>query len=815
MSHSRVFVRILAAAAVCAALLLVGASQAFAGPAEPVMHFTDLRSALATSTDHHLSGYMKTVVEGAQITTIPVTVLAVPPTGTANNSLIMIEATGPLIQKYGGLVSGMSGSPVYVNDGTGTDKLVGAVSYGDEFTLGGTGLATPIDAMIDLENGFASAAPLSSTVLTQGGAFNRIIVAPNPQDYAGAAAAGAFVAKPLSAVYIGGLKPSSTGYQALAKHLASKGFTVVSPGSGAGLSAGGDPGTADFETTLTAGASVAALAARGDLWAGDIGTVTYADGSNVLAFGHSAYWSGNTALYMANAWIEGVWPSTYSPSKFGDAGAIRGTMTQDRSAGVLGKLGLRVDETTITARAVNTDTGAESTSTVYIPRALLANGIADSSLVSNAIYVAGSTLFDQRSQSGSAHATTTVTLLDGATTRTVTLANYSSSSYDIAYAVSQASATAISTLQSVLPYGIEKPQILSVDLSGEYSPHRTDATIVGVDAPSGIHVGDNRIRVSVLQYGVAATQTADTTLTIPAGTTLGGTITAQAASDVSDNSMSAGDMWGVSFKRKTISGLVDQLGTTVPDTALVVTYAPGTGSSSSDYYDDGSDSLDDPATAMSTVTKQFVSPWPVSGQARSFATLITALGFPNPLPYGGYFDGVAGFIYGPSTAQTVTVYSRTAGSSAESFVATTTATPYEGLLTFSVPLGRRYKTNNYFRVHIDGADTSTAADQELLLSVRAQINLKTSATRIRRGKSINLTASIFPNSAAGGTVVWERKSGKKWVKIAGKSLVASGSYAKASYNWKPGRGTQTIRARYLGGTYNSASTSGNTTIVVR
>ena len=40
----------------------------------------------------------------------------------------------------------MSGSPIYVVD-DGVAKLIGALSYGHVFTLGGTGLATPIEYM--------------------------------------------------------------------------------------------------------------------------------------------------------------------------------------------------------------------------------------------------------------------------------------------------------------------------------------------------------------------------------------------------------------------------------------------------------------------------------------------------------------------------------------------------------------------------------------------------------------------------------------------------------------------------------------------
>jgi hypothetical protein len=259
------------------------------------------------------------------------------------------------------------------------------------------------------------------------------------------------------------------------------------------------------------------------------------------------------------------------------------------------------------------------------------------------------------------------------------------------------------------------------------------------------------------------------------------------------------------------------LNNTVPDTALVVTYQPGSSSSSnlSDPYGDYSDSLDDPSTTLSTVTKQFLAPWPVNGQSRSFATVINAMIIPNPIGYGGFVAGIEGDIDGPSAAQTVTLYKRTAGSSTETLVATTTATPFNGVLTFEFPLFATYTTNTYYRVHVDGTDTSTGGDQTTMVAVRANVSLKSSATKISKGKTITLTSSVYPATSAGGKVVFERLSGKKWIAIATKTLSATGSKAVASTGWKPGKGTFKVRARYTGGTFNATSTSGNVTVSVK
>lgn len=810
MSRQRTLARTLVVAAAVAALTLVCVSSAFADPNVPVMHFDDLRTALASG---HLNGYMKTVVEGSDITTIPLTVLSVPKTGGANDDLIMFEATGTLIQKYGGIVAGMSGSPVYVDD-AGTDKLIGAVSYGDEFTLGGTGLATPIDAMTQIEDDFATAAPLSAPVITSNGIFNRIIVAPNPEAYAGAAAAGAFVARPLSAVYIGGMNPKSVGYTLLKKDLTARGVDVVALGAPL---AGGGGDAALFSTEMTAGAAIAAQVTRGDMWVGGIGTVTYANDGNVLAFGHPAYWSGATSLYMSNAWIEGVWPNADEPYKVGEPGATTGTVTEDRNAGILGKLGVFADETTITARARNVDTGHVTTSTVYVPRSLIRTGFADSSLVSMGAYMAGSKLFDQRQQPGSARTTTTVDVSDGSHVYHISIPNYVDSADDIPSAAVADVQTAIGRLQSVLAFGTQSLQVLDVDITGEYSATRVGAQIVGVDAPNGLHVGANVIRISAIQYGVDATQTVDAVLNIPSGTSLNGSLLVSAISNAGGGSTSIttpsgmpltidGNGNAVPLKRKTISQIASELNATLPDTDIAVTYAPGV--PAGDLLDGA------PVTSGGPLTTSVVATWPVSGQAAVGVTSVHAQLLQSVVNYGDP-NVMFGTVDGPSTAPVVSLYATTAGST-EALVATTTAEDNgDGTFDFDFTLFNSYTTNTTFRVHVDGTDASTSADTTLKMGVHAIVSLKASATKVTSGKSITLSTSVIPNTAAGGTAVFEQQVGKSWVKIASKTLTVSGSKAVASTSWKPGKGTRKVRVRYLGGTFNAATTSGIMTVSVK
>jgi len=147
------------AALLCAlALALAAATPATAAPDEPTLTVAELQALLDASPGGTVDGYFKTVLKGSEIVRIPVTVQATVPYSIPEGSLVLFQARGPAIEAIGGIAHGMSGSPLYVDDG-GVDALVGAVAYGDIFTKGYLGLATPVEYMAAMEDTFLPAAP--------------------------------------------------------------------------------------------------------------------------------------------------------------------------------------------------------------------------------------------------------------------------------------------------------------------------------------------------------------------------------------------------------------------------------------------------------------------------------------------------------------------------------------------------------------------------------------------------------------------------------------------------------------------------------
>ena len=272
------------------ALLLCGATLTSAHAIE-FMKVEDLHRGMV--------GHADTVVQGDKIDSFKVEVLGVMKQRGPSGDLILIKVSGPVIDASGGIVHGMSGSPVYI-DG----KLVGAVAYGWGFTDGTLGMVTPIEQMVklwderyqkDLPNPWKDAEliPLGTPLMADG------------YDEA-------------SLSYLG-TKFKAFGY---------KGYATASDS------------TDDIVKPMVPGGSIAALLVKGDLKMGAVGTVTYVDKDKVVAFGHPFDKRGSTGYFMNNSSIFTIVKSMDSGFKLGSLGREVGVITEDRGAGIAGTVGV-------------------------------------------------------------------------------------------------------------------------------------------------------------------------------------------------------------------------------------------------------------------------------------------------------------------------------------------------------------------------------------------------------------------------------------------------------------------------------------------
>ena len=287
-----------------------------------------------------MKGYGRTVFSGKQIESFDIEVLGVLKNWEARNDMILIKMTGGPLEKTG-IIAGMSGSPVYIND-----KLVGAVSHGWSYSKDAIAGVTPIKAMmdvleIDLRN-------RNSSHTTNDNVWSTSLKRQDPDIVARLESYGLlhedemFENTNSRQPFILDLVPIQTPL--IVSGFDHQSLTRLSPlfgkiGRFSLHSSSGEDGEPADLTNFMPGSAVAVEIIRGDLSASAIGTVTYRDGNDILAFGHPIIQIGNTDLPMATAEVHTILASQDTSTKMASPGKIIGRITQDRRSAIAGKIG--------------------------------------------------------------------------------------------------------------------------------------------------------------------------------------------------------------------------------------------------------------------------------------------------------------------------------------------------------------------------------------------------------------------------------------------------------------------------------------------
>ena len=238
-----------------------------------------------------MTGYMLTVLKGETPEKIPVKVISIAPQkpGRELTDEILIKLTGKTK-----LAQGMSGSPVYINN-----KLIGAVRSGWELSDHTLAFAAPIESMCRIFD-------TDSHENNNNSLF-------------------------LSNVSISGVSINNSYMQSLANQWGIN-FVQGLPLSSKELALSSEK--------FKPGDTVSALLVWGDIEAGAVGTVTATskDG-RFLAFGHDFNKAGEVSYPAAKTYVHDIVNSLAFPFKLASPKTINGTFTQDREAGVGGKMG--------------------------------------------------------------------------------------------------------------------------------------------------------------------------------------------------------------------------------------------------------------------------------------------------------------------------------------------------------------------------------------------------------------------------------------------------------------------------------------------
>lgn len=305
-------------------------------PGEPILPLKQVKIGM--------KGYGKSVFQGNRIQAFPVEVLGVVKKKERPSELILIRASGPDIDKAGGLASGMSGSPIYL-DG----KLAGAFSFGWDYGDPKMGLVTPIEHMTKLFD-YKDQVPSFPPVADIGAKDARTPLDEQFDELYDRYVSGQSVEEPKNVLIADGI--SRRSMKKLERLLDSRVF-----------SGGSDdnhvlPGPRQKPAP---GASVSALLAWGDVALNVCGTLTAADNSGrFVAFGHSFKNWGAVSYPIAYNTIHGIVNSIESPFKLSSAANIIGMVTQDRPEGIAGYFGRYAPAVSVRVEVEDRDSGRKS-----------------------------------------------------------------------------------------------------------------------------------------------------------------------------------------------------------------------------------------------------------------------------------------------------------------------------------------------------------------------------------------------------------------------------------------------------------------------
>ena len=319
------------------ALIVILALPAFAGDTATTFPLDQVKPGM--------KGVVYTIFAGDEIEKVDLVVL-----GILHNALgpkqdiILVQLLGEKAE-HTGVVAGMSGSPVYF-DG----KLAGALALKlGAFSKEAIGGVTPIQSMLEVERDSVSppgGAAAASAVNT--GTFPAASHVTLPQEFSTRTGAGAgqFLVPIETPLISAGLYPDTIAQ-----------FSKQLSGWGMSMMAGGSVEANPEDAQVKPGDMVGVELIRGDLSIAPGCTITAVESDGtILACGHPIFSFGSVSMPMTRAHVVTTLASSMASTKIISTGGTIGTLTQDRTTAIMGKLGagpamIPVDVTLVTPNA--------------------------------------------------------------------------------------------------------------------------------------------------------------------------------------------------------------------------------------------------------------------------------------------------------------------------------------------------------------------------------------------------------------------------------------------------------------------------------
>ena len=320
-----------------------------------------------------MTGYGVSVFKGTKLERFNVTVLSILHNFNPKYDVVLIDCKGANLE-HTGSIAGMSGSPIYLKDEQGRERMIGAFAYGWPMMKDPYAGVQPIEYMLAIPTtqpagvgavkkaatgrerirwSIADCMPLN--VKSPGLAATAITTTNSSsvsRTFAELSLTDATRLQPLSTpLMTSGL--SSKVVEQLNGMLAPSHLFALQAGGIGGGNSGGDP------VKIEPGSVLAVPLMTGDSEMTAIGTCTEVVGNRVMGFGHSFNNEGPIALPMGGGRINAVIANLSTSFKIGEMAQTAGTLLADQTVGVAGRTGAFPPMSPMDLRVTYTDGSAD------------------------------------------------------------------------------------------------------------------------------------------------------------------------------------------------------------------------------------------------------------------------------------------------------------------------------------------------------------------------------------------------------------------------------------------------------------------------
>jgi hypothetical protein len=335
-----------------------------------------------------MKGYGRTVMRGTKIENFDAEVLGVLKNTSPGRDMILCRLSGLNLENTG-IIQGMSGSPVYINN-----KLLGAVAYAWPYGKEPIAGVTPFSQMHGYVEAYERRDLVDQQQTRRVGLHKPVSV--EGKQYDAVTVAGGFppVADALGA-------SDSLWMMPLRTPLAATGFTQhslfllrdelkdtgLTPMQGGGAPA--RIAEEEKDTPLQIGGPLAVAMVTGDFDLSGIGTVTHIEGNRVYGFGHPFFGVGGCDFPLMTGYIHTIYPRLSTSFKMGSPLKTVGVINADVSTCIAGWLGRKPDMMPMRMTLVREPGGSHKTFNVEIARQRSLQNSLISTVLANSVDMEG------------------------------------------------------------------------------------------------------------------------------------------------------------------------------------------------------------------------------------------------------------------------------------------------------------------------------------------------------------------------------------------------------------------------------------------